>query len=114
MTAICTVSKQKPGLVLHIFFGGDYFPKTPVVLMHLWMLLEKNVDLASRLQAGGLVGSNSSHTLPKTNSSPLQMDGWNTILSYWVKRPIFRGKPLVSGRVHTFRSTKKSMVFMGT
>ena len=23
-------------------------------------------------------------TLPKTNSSPLQMDGWNTILSYWV------------------------------
>ncbi len=23
-------------------------------------------------------------TLPETNSSPLQMDGWNTILSYWV------------------------------
>ena len=23
---------------------------------------------------------------------PLKMDGWNTILSYWVKRPIFRGE----------------------
>ena len=23
-------------------------------------------------------------TLPETNSSPLRMDGWNTILSYWV------------------------------
>ena len=23
-------------------------------------------------------------TLPETNSSPLKMDGWNTILSYWV------------------------------
>ncbi len=22
-------------------------------------------------------------TLPETNSSPLKMDGWNTILSYW-------------------------------
>ena len=23
-------------------------------------------------------------TLPETNSSPLKMDAWNTILSYWV------------------------------
>ena len=23
-------------------------------------------------------------TLPETNSSPRKMDGWNTILSYWV------------------------------
>ena len=38
------------------------------------------------------------YTLPKTNSSPLKMDGWNTILSYWVKRPIFRGKLAVSFR----------------
>ena len=30
------------------------------------------------------------------------MDGWNTILSYWVKRPILRGKKLVSGRVPKF------------
>ena len=22
-------------------------------------------------------------TLPETNSSPLKMDGWNTIVSYW-------------------------------
>ena len=39
------------------------------------------------------------HTLPKTNSSPLQMDGWNTILSYWVSA-YFQGLLLlVSGRV---------------
>ena len=36
-------------------------------------------------------------TLPKTNSSPLQMDGWNT--TFLLGRPIFRGEPLVSGRV---------------
>ena len=37
------------------------------------------------------------NTLPKTNSSPLQMDGWNT--TFLLGRPIFRGEPLVSGRV---------------
>ena len=36
-------------------------------------------------------------TLPKTNSSPLQMDGWNT--TFLLGRPIFRGELLVSGRV---------------
>ena len=41
-------------------------------------------------------------TLPKTNSSPLQMDGWNTILSYWVSA-YFQGRLLlVSGRVCLF------------
>ena len=36
----------------------------------------------------------------KGNSSPLKMDGWNTILSYWGPWPIFRGLLLlVSGRV---------------
>ena len=30
-------------------------------------------------------------TLPETNSSPLQMDGWNTILSYWVSA-YFQGR----------------------
>ena len=29
------------------------------------------------------------HFLDKTNSSHLKMDGWNTILSFWGKRPIF-------------------------
>ncbi len=44
---------------------------------------------------GGWVGD----TLPETNSSPLQMDGWNTSLSYWVSA-YFQGLlPLVSGRV---------------
>ena len=38
-------------------------------------------------------------TLAETNSSHLNMDGWNTIVSFWVIRPIFRGKLLVSGRV---------------
>ena len=38
-------------------------------------------------------------TLPETNSSPRKMDGWNTILSYWVS-PYFQGRLLlVSGRV---------------
>ena len=41
------------------------------------------------------------NTLPETNSSPLKMDGWNTILSFPIGfRPIFRGEVLlVSGRV---------------
>ena len=34
---------------------------------------------------------------PETNSSPLKMDGWNT--TFLLGRPIFRGEPLVSGRV---------------
>ncbi len=39
-------------------------------------------------------------TLPETNSSPLKMDGWKTILSYWVSAD-FQGRlPLVSGRVN--------------
>ena len=29
------------------------------------------------------------YTLPETNSSPLKMDGWNTIRSFWGFRPIF-------------------------
>ncbi len=44
---------------------------------------------------GRLVG-----TLPETNSSPLEMDGWNTILSYWVSA-YFEGRLLlVPGRVN--------------
>ena len=39
-----------------------------------------------------------SHTLPEINSSPLKMDGWNTILSYWGPSAIFRGKLAVSFR----------------
>ena len=38
-------------------------------------------------------------TLPETNSSPLKMDGWNTILSYWVSA-YFQGRLLLNfGRV---------------
>ena len=36
-------------------------------------------------------------TLPKTNSSPLKMDGWNT--SFLLGWPTFRGELLVSGSV---------------
>ena len=36
-------------------------------------------------------------TLPETNSSPLKMDGWNT--TFLLGWSIFRGEPLVSGRV---------------
>ena len=44
-------------------------------------------------------------TLPETNSSPLKMDGWNTILSYWVSA-YFQGLlPLVLGRVGSKEST---------
>ena len=35
----------------------------------------------------------------KLTFSHLEMDGWNTILSYWVLGPIFRGELLVSGSV---------------
>ena len=38
------------------------------------------------------------HTLPQTNSSPLEMDGWNT--TFLLGNPIFRGELLVSGRVN--------------
>ena len=44
-------------------------------------------------------------TLSETNSSPLKMDAWNTIASFWGKRPIFRGNLLlvdVSCREGTF------------
>ena len=37
-------------------------------------------------------------TLPETNSSHLEMDGWNT--SFLLGWPIFRGELLVSGRVY--------------
>ena len=36
-------------------------------------------------------------TLPETNSSPLSIDGWKTILSFW--DAIFSGAVLVSGRL---------------
>ena len=35
-------------------------------------------------------------TLPKTKNSPLKMDGWNTIVSFW--DGLFSGAMLVSGR----------------
>ena len=38
-------------------------------------------------------------TLPETNSSHLKMNGWNTFSFPFGARPIFRGKPLVSGSV---------------
>ena len=38
-------------------------------------------------------------TLPETNSSPLKMDGWNTILSYW--EGLFSGAFAVSFREGT-------------
>ena len=31
----------------------------------------------------------------RSSVGPLKMDGWNLTLSYWVKRPIFRGKKLL-------------------
>ena len=37
------------------------------------------------------------YTLPETNSSPLKMDGWNTIGSFW--DGLFSGAMSVSGRV---------------
>ena len=36
-------------------------------------------------------------TLPETNSSPLKMDGWNTILSYWGPA-YFQGRLLLVSR----------------
>ena len=41
------------------------------------------------------------NTLPETNSEfAPEMDGWNTILSYWVPWAYFQGRiTLVSGRV---------------
>ena len=45
------------------------------------------------------------YTLPETNSSPLKMDGWNTILSYW-DFALFSGANLllVLGRVSRIAS----------
>ena len=37
---------------------------------------------------------------PETHISHLKMDGWETILSLWGKRPIFRGELLLPGSVH--------------
>ena len=42
----------------------------------------------------------SKDTLPETNSSHLEMDGWNT--SFLLGWPIFRGELLVSGSVQSF------------
>ena len=41
------------------------------------------------------------YTLPKTNSSPLKMDGWNT--TFLLGRPIFRGVLLLVGKLGQFR-----------
>ena len=49
-------------------------------------------------------------TLPETNSSHLQIDGWKTILSFW--DGLFSGAMLVSGRVlWDKRSMAKSVFF---
>ncbi len=42
-------------------------------------------------------------TLPKTNSSPLKMDGWNTFSFPFGAQPIFRDELLVSGRVSSIK-----------
>ena len=52
--------------------------------------------------------SNKTHHLPSrklTASSPLKIDGWNTIVSFWVKG-LFSGGMLVLGEVF-------SMIFVG-
>ena len=55
--------------------------------------------VAQRFRHGPRQGMIDDHeTLPETNTSPLQMDGWNAIISYWGKRPIFRGELDVSFR----------------
>ncbi len=55
------------------------------------------------------------HTLPETKtSSPLKMDGWNTILSYWGPRPIFRGKLTVSFREGNISDSVSQQLFSGT
>ena len=38
-------------------------------------------------------------TLPETNNSPLKMDGWNTIVSFW-------GPAYFQGRTVSFRECK--------
>ncbi len=40
-----------------------------------------------------------SNTLHENNSLPPKIGGWETILSFGGKRPIFRGELLVLGRV---------------
>ena len=47
---------------------------------------------------GGVLGG----TLPETNSLPLKMDGWNTILSYWVSAYFQVLLLLVLGRVNLY------------
>ncbi len=79
-------------------FGGVYYTTILTSIQKSYKLLElKPFQKPRELKPRGPVVV---FSLPETNmTSPLKMDGWNTILSYWVKRPIFKGEPLVSGRV---------------
>ena len=47
-------------------------------------------------------------TLPENNSSPLKMDGWKAILSFWGPAYFQRLWLLVSGRLHSFGSSHHS------
>ncbi len=65
-------------------------------ISHLGNPRERNPTKSTKFGAGGTVGFgilapnwSSRATLPKTNSLPLQMDGWNT--TFLLGRPIFRG-----------------------
>ena len=64
------------GCILGVFFLAMYFshqnlaPGRPIVCCKM--------------------SGNISFTLPATNSLHLKMDGWNTIVSFWSKRPIVR------------------------
>ena len=61
----------------------------------LWVLWVRFLGFFIWLIGYDIIGYNKSHwtsnptnligpfTLPETNTSPLKMDGWNTILSYW-------------------------------
>ncbi len=48
------------------------------------------------LSAGFFSSTVSWDIFPETNELHLKMDGWKTIISFWGKRPIFRGKLAVS------------------
>ena len=50
-------------------------------------------------------------TIPETNGLPLKMDGWNT--TFLLRRLIFRGEPLVSGRVIIFHTIHPPIFFWG-
>ena len=93
-------------IINHPFWGTPIFGNTHIYIYgmnvhHCLIILPRWLPYyGCTSKASWLLGKPSTQKRPLklTTKAPKKLDGWNTILSYWVKRPIFRGKLAVRFR----------------